>query len=149
MNRQLSTLSRPSSMLLALCLGMASASALAAGNSATNNAQAQYQQDMALCKSGQSNQDRATCEREAGAALQAARQGKLTTETASGYEQDASKRCDALPGSQRQDCMTLMKDPNAITQGSVGAGGILRQTTITIPGDASVSGSMPGTGVPR
>jgi hypothetical protein len=39
-----------------------------------------------------------------------------------------------LPAGQRQDCMTLMNDPDARTQGSVDGGGIIRETTITIPG---------------
>ncbi|CAM5352453.1 hypothetical protein [Eoetvoesiella caeni] len=147
MNRQLSVLSRPTSMLFALCLGLASASVLAAGGSAQANssARAQYQQDMALCKSGQSTtESRATCEREAGAALQAAERGQLTAESSSGYKQDATSRCMSLPEGQRQDCMTLMNNPqNARVQGSVGGGGVLRETTITVPGDATMSGSMP------
>lgn len=146
MNRQLSVLSRPTSLMFALCLGLASGSALAAGGSTTANssAQAQYQQDMALCKSGQSNNEsKATCEREAGAALQAARQGQLTAESTNGYQQDATNRCAALPQDQRQDCMTLMNDRNATVQGSVGGGGVLRETTITVPGDSSASASMP------
>lgn len=146
MNRQLSVLSRPTSIMFALCLGLASASALAAGGSATanNSAQAQYQQDMALCKSGQSTtESKATCVREAGAALQAARQGQLTTASSNGYQQDATNRCAALPQGQRQDCITLMNDRSATVRGSVGGGGVMRETTITIPGDSSTSGAMP------
>jgi hypothetical protein len=41
----------------------------AADNTVSADAQARYQQERAVCLSGQSNQDRATCLREADAAL--------------------------------------------------------------------------------
>jgi len=134
MNRQKHILPRPASMLLALGLGLASASAFAAGGHPANSAEAQYQQDMAACKSGHTQESKATCEREAGAALQAARHGQLVSDNTETYKQDATRRCMNLPAGQRQDCITLMNDPDARTQGSVNGGGIIRETTITIPG---------------
>lgn len=136
MNHPSIKLSQSASLLLAACLGLASASALAqSASAAPDTPEARYQSDMELCRSGRSDQPRATCEREAGAALQAARRGKLPADQASSYEQDATKRCASLPEGQRQDCMTLMGgSSNVEVQGSVGSGGILRTTTVTVPG---------------
>lgn len=94
--------------------------------------EAQYQADVAHCKSGQSNEDRATCMREAGAALEAAKRGKLTTSPS--YTSDQTKRCQQLPADKQQDCMALMSGQgDARVEGSVNGGGVLRETTITVP----------------
>jgi len=134
MNRQKHILPRSASIVLALGLGLASASALAAGSHSTNSPEAQYQRDMAACKAGQTQESKATCEREAGAALQAARHNQLVSDSNNTYEADATRRCMNLPAGQRQDCMMLMNDPNAKVEGSVNGGGIIRETTITVPG---------------
>lgn len=111
-----------------------SPAALAAGTAkpaANADAQAQYQKDVARCKSGDTNQDRATCMREAGAALNEARHNRLV-EPGAAYAPDATKRCKALPAAQQQDCLTQMSGQNTTTQGSVGSGGILRETVIPV-----------------
>ncbi|TAM43719.1 MAG: hypothetical protein EPN61_07845 [Burkholderiaceae bacterium] len=111
---------------LTLCaLGiLLSASALAAGSRDTSQAQAQYQRDRAACNAGQSSEDRATCLKEAGAALQAARSGQLTSESPADYQRNALRRCDEQPPRDRQDCVARMQNP---AQGSVDGGGLLRQ----------------------
>src|SRR3546814_13421344 len=53
-----------------------SAGAYTTGKAGTTP-QAQYQADVAHCKSGQSNQDQETCMQEAGAALEAAKRHRL------------------------------------------------------------------------
>ncbi len=61
---------------LALCAGLAVQGAIAAepARSADADAQAKYQRERAACMNGQTtNEDRATCLREAGAALAEAR----------------------------------------------------------------------------
>jgi hypothetical protein len=98
--------------------------ALAAGSRSTSDAQAQYQRDRAACNAGQSTEDRATCLKEAGAALQAARSGQLVSESPADYQRNALRRCDEQPPQDRQDCVARMQNP---AQGSVGAGGLLRQ----------------------
>src|SRR3546814_2078968 len=55
-----------------------SAGAYTTGKAGTTP-QAQYQADVAHCKSGQSNQDQATCMQEAGAALEAAKRSEEHT----------------------------------------------------------------------
>ena len=90
-----------------------------------SSAQAIYQQDRAACLSGQTNQDRATCLREAGAALQEARRGGLDDRQAE-YERNRLLRCDSQPAEDRQDCVRRMSGEGTIS-GSVAGGGILRE----------------------
>jgi hypothetical protein len=131
----------------ALCLigaALFASAALAAGKGAASQAdagaKAQYQADVAHCKAGQSNQDRATCLKEAGAALVEARRNQLSNGPAA-YDQDKLKRCQALPASQQQDCITQMSGQDTQTEGNALSGGVLRQTTITVPTPPS---ALPG-----
>ena len=112
--------------VITLCaLGaLLSASALAAGSRGTSEAQAQYTRDRAACNAGQSTEDRATCLKEAGAALQAARSGQLTSESGADYQRNAMLRCNEQPPENRQDCVARMQEP---AQGSVTGGGLLRE----------------------
>jgi hypothetical protein len=117
--------------LLATSLGCAALFAPGA-QAAGPQAQTQYQQDVARCHSTPGI-DVQACLREAGAAAQAARQDTLTQPSAQVEARNRGERCDSLPADQRQDCMTLMDNANTRTQGSVQSGGVLRETTITIP----------------
>lgn len=101
-------------------------------------AQSQYQKDVAHCHNTPGI-DVQACLKEAGAAAQAARQDKLSQPSPQVEARNRRERCDSLPADQRQDCMTLMDDANARTQGSVQSGGMLRETTITIPAPAAGS----------
>jgi hypothetical protein len=108
--------------ILALGGGVASA-----GTSAvTPDVQARYDQERAKCLSGQSNQDQATCLREAGAARDAAKQGELNDNGAR-YKHNAKERCDSLTGDEAKDCVARMKGKGTVS-GSVEGGGILRET---------------------
>lgn len=99
---------------------------------AANSAQTQYQADVQRCNSTPGI-DKKACLHEAGAALQATRTNALTDPSTDASRQDRTQRCNALPADKRQDCLTLMDTPNARTQGSVEGGGVLRETTITVP----------------
>ena len=90
-----------------------------------SSAQSIYQQDRAACMSGQTNQDRATCLREVGAALQEARRGGLDDRQGE-YERNRLLRCDSQPAEDRQDCVRRMSGEGT-TSGSVAGGGILRE----------------------
>jgi hypothetical protein len=126
--------SRPTLALLMLGVALASASAMAASKTASADALARYQQERAVCTSGQSNQDRATCLREAGAAYAQARQEGSVDEDEAQYSSNARKRCERLPDSDRRDCMARM-DGQGTTSGSAAAGGISRElvTRETVP----------------
>lgn len=113
----------------ALAIGAATAlaatSALAADAGRRSDAEARYQQERAACNSGQSHQDQATCLREAGAALQEARRGRLDDGQAA-YQQNALVRCNALPPEERSACQARMQGQGT-TRGSVAEGGIYRE----------------------
>jgi hypothetical protein len=90
-----------------------------------SGAQADYQRDRAACNSGQSGQDRATCLKEAGAALVEARRGGLDDGRGQ-LEKNRLLRCDSQPPQDRDDCVRRMNGEGT-TSGSVEGGGILRE----------------------
>jgi len=118
---------RPGRLGLAgVLLSLYAVSATAAVSGATAEIQARYEQDRAKCVSGTSNQDRATCLKEAGAARDAALRGQLDDGDAK-YQRNAKERCKALAGDEAKDCLARMKGEGT-THGSVEAGGIYRET---------------------
>ena len=111
---------------IALALAAAFAPAWAAGKAAPSAAQATYQQERARCLRGESQQYRATCLKEAGAAYDEARRGGLGSPSASDLSRNATQRCEAQPADDRQACVQRILGGSA--QGSVEGGGLLRQT---------------------
>jgi hypothetical protein len=103
----------------------------AAAGGKLSEAQARYEQDRAACNSGQSNQDRATCLREAGAALGEAKRGNLRDGQTS-YEQNQTLRCDRLKEGDRDDCLRRMHGEGTVS-GSVESGGIYRELRTIVP----------------
>lgn len=113
----------PTRPLLALGAMLVAAAAVAAP--ATSDARMRYEQERAACMSGQTQQDRATCLREAGAAY--AQAGKRGADASSAEQQrNASKRCEPLPDAERRDCVARMQGQGT-TSGSVAGGGISRE----------------------
>ena len=104
---------------------------LAAQGGDSADAQARYRSERAACIEGRTWQDRATCLREAGAALQEARQGHLKDDSAAFYRNSIS-RCDPLPPDDKQDCIRRMNG-EGIVRGSVEEGGIYRETRTIVP----------------
>ncbi|RYF42857.1 MAG: hypothetical protein EOO25_05315 [Comamonadaceae bacterium] len=105
--------------------------AWAAGNKDLSQAQQRYNQEKARCMAGQSHQDRTTCLKEAGAALQESKRGGLATEK-SGLNANATARCDAQPAADRADCIARIQGAGAAS-GSVEGGGVIRKTETVIP----------------
>ena len=138
---------RPTPTLLALCAVLVCTSALAATQGASADALARYQQERAVCTSGQSNQDRATCLREAGAALADAQRSQPVD--AAAYTANAGKRCERLPDLERKDCIARMQGQGT-TNGSVAAGGLSHELVTREPASpvaanaASGAASVPG-----
>ena len=87
-----------------------------------------YQQERAVC---QGVEDKAACIREAGAALQEARGGKLADANTS-FESNRIARCSYLKGDDKEYCVRRMNGEGT-TSGSVQGGGILRELTVTVP----------------
>jgi hypothetical protein len=96
-----------------------------------SEAQARYQQERAACMKGTSNQDRATCLKEAGAALGEARRGALGASSDSSLANNRMMRCEGLPAQDREDCAMRMKQ--GTMSGSAQQGGILREVERPVP----------------
>jgi hypothetical protein len=122
-----------SSVVLAACaVGvLLAAGAAAAAGGKLSDAQARYQQDRAACMSGQSYQDRTSCLREAGAALQEAKRGGVKDDRTA-YEKNQLIRCDRLAAGDREDCLRRMRGEGTAS-GSVEGGGIYRELRTTVP----------------
>ncbi len=119
------------SLILAACAAATLLFAGAAVAGQASQAQLRYQQERAVCMSGSSNQDRATCLKEAGAALQEARRGNLSG-SESQLGQNRTMRCNTLPAQDRQDCEMRMSGAGS-TSGSARQGGIVRELTRPVP----------------
>jgi hypothetical protein len=111
----------------AIALVLAAIPAAWSAGKAMPQAQQQYQQERAYCMSGKSQQDRATCLKEAGAAYDEARRGGLNNKAAADYSQNATERCNAQPPADRDACIQRIVGAGA-TQGSVKGGGLIRET---------------------
>ena len=118
---------------LALYAGGALLGASAAGAQGTidRDAQTVYQKEAAACRST-TRQDHATCMREAGAARDEARRGRLA-DRGTAYDKNATQRCNGLPDADRQDCIARMQGQDTTTSGSVDGGGILRERVTRTP----------------
>ncbi|MBC2768318.1 hypothetical protein [Pusillimonas minor] len=105
--------------------------------------EAQYQQDLLRCEQEQSLVDIEACKKEAGAALQATKTNALGNGQGANYQANERARCMALPEDQRADCLLLLSGQNTQVKGSVTQGGVLRETTITIPAQPSAPAQAP------
>jgi hypothetical protein len=136
-------LQRPLAVGVLACLSAFASAAFGADKSASAPVDGRYQKERAVCDSGLSNQDRATCLKEAGAAKAEARQGRLSNNASpQTREVNAVDRCQALPTKDQADCMARIDGPGTpnqrtTTSGSVAGGGILRETVTTVPGKAA------------
>ncbi len=105
----------------------------------TPDAQAKYTADVEKCNTGQTGQDKQTCLKEAGAALQQANAGVLTqgqTSSINALKANEVARCQQLPETDRRACIARANGAGT-QQGSVSGGGIIRETVETIPPGAT------------
>ena len=119
-----------------------SVGAISATSPEPTPAEARYQQDRADCLAGKTDESRQTCLKEAGAALQAAREHELRNGSAAQLAANERKRCDALTGADRKDCLKRAAGVDTTVSGSVAAGGDLKETVTVIPGKPSAE-TMP------
>jgi hypothetical protein len=112
---------------LALALFVVS-TALTASASELSDANARYQAERAVCQRGESNQDRATCLKEAGAALHDAKMGRLS-DGDNAYQKNALIRCNALPAEDSSACRRRIAGEGSVS-GSVRDGGLLRELVV-------------------
>ena len=117
-------------LLTATTLLLAGSVTLAAGSPATEAKRA-YEQERTACMSGQSQQDRSTCLREASAAWAEARRGGLTSATSTDYQANALARCNAQPAADRDACVLRIQGQGRV-EGSGNGGGVIRQVETPI-----------------
>lgn len=117
----------PALALLAMSASFFATTSMAASNS--SDANARYQTERAVCNNGQSNQDRATCLKEAGAALGESKKGQLDNGQGTAYNQNALARCNDLPVDERDACQRRMEGEGT-TSGSVRDGGVVRELVV-------------------
>ncbi|RZI98831.1 MAG: hypothetical protein EOP39_26370 [Rubrivivax sp.] len=134
----------------AALMGLLAGSAIAQNAApAGETAQQRYQREAAVCNSGQSQQDRATCLQEAGAALGEARKGALDNGTTTAAQSgNAMSRCEVFTGEELSACRaraagTAPTEGATITRGSVAGGGIIRETIQVYEVPAGTPGSTP------
>lgn len=101
-----------------------------AGASQAADQNATIQKERTACMNGSSQQDRATCMREAGAAQQESQRGNLRD--SGDYQANASQRCTALPAAEKADCERRAKGEGSVS-GSVGGGGVVRELVTPVP----------------
>ena len=118
---------RRAARLSALALLVVSTS-FAATSAMASDKGSLYQTERAMCNSGQSNQDRATCLREAGAAQAESKKGRLSGDQ-NAYRQNALIRCNALPADDREACQRRISGEGT-TNGSIGTGGVIRELVV-------------------
>ena len=111
---------------LAIALAAGMAPAWSADKGKPSQAQADYQRERARCLRGESGQAQATCLKEAGAAYEEARHGRLGDATSADLARNATQRCSAQPPADREACIQrIVGAGNA--EGSVGGGGVIRR----------------------
>lgn len=97
------------------------------GLDSTGNAKS----ELAACKSGKTQQDRNACMKEVRNANAEKRAGKLGS--GADYTANAMKRCEVFKESEDQAACRARVESQAKLDGSVAAGGVLRQGEITVP----------------
>ena len=137
-NSSASQISRRTSRLAAgafFAAVMLGAGPAAWAQSAAPGTAARMQSEKATCDGVQ--QDKAACLREAGAARQEAGRAGLTTAGPAGNNANTMERCRLQPAADQADCMARIQggagNTSTSTSGSVMGGGVIRETTTTIP----------------
>ena len=89
--------------------------------------EAMYRYEREKCLSGRSHQDRATCLKEAGAALAEARRGRLDNGASERQlAENRVARCASQPASERADCERMARGEGTVV-GSVEGGGVIKE----------------------
>ncbi len=125
------------SVFLAATAAMAQVPVTASGTTGID-ASGDFQKERAACMDGRTQQDQATCLREANNAAAEKRKGKLDNQGTQ-FEANASQRCEVLTGEDRSACMARVMGYGN-TSGSVAGGGIVREveTVVVPPGSSSI-----------
>jgi hypothetical protein len=121
---------------LTALLAVTAATAQVATGTTGIDASGSYQHEVQSCMTGKTQQDQATCLREARNAQADKRRGVL--DNAGGqFGANATARCDVLTGEDKAACQARILGYGSTT-GSVAAGGVLREVeTVVMPAGAT------------
>jgi hypothetical protein len=124
---------------VAALFAMTAATAQVATGTTGIDASGNYQHEVNACMTGRTQQDQATCLREARNA-QADKQRGVLDNAGAQFQANAAARCDALAGEDKAACQARMMGYGD-TSGSVAGGGVLREveTVVLPPGSSSVT----------
>jgi hypothetical protein len=124
---------------VAALLAMTAATAQVATGTTGIDASGSYQQEVNACMSGRTQEDQATCLREARNAQADKQRGVLDNSNAQ-FQANATARCEPLSGEDKAACQARLMGYGA-TSGSVAGGGVLREveTVVLPPGASSVT----------
>lgn len=119
-----------------LAVGAATAQVATLPGTAGIDASGSYQQEVQACMSGRTQQDQATCLKEARNAQADKRRGVLDTQ--GDLQANAMARCSVFPvGEDRAACSARMQGHGRI-DGSVAGGGLIREVeTVVMPSTVS------------
>ena len=100
------------------------------------DASGSYQREVQACMTGKSQQDQATCLKEARNARADKQRGTLDNANGN-FNADAASRCEPLNGEDKAACQARVMGQGS-TSGSVAGGGVLREIeTVVLPAGAS------------
>lgn len=125
---------------VAALLAVTAAAAQVVAPGATGiDASGNYQHEVQSCMSGRTQEDQATCLREARNAQAERRRGDLQM-PGEQYQANARARCDVLSGQDKVACQAMTMGYGE-TSGSVAGGGVLHEveTVVVPPGQDSVT----------
>jgi hypothetical protein len=124
---------------VAALLAVTAATAQVATGTTGIDASGSYQQEVQACMTGKTQQDQATCLREARNAQADKKRGVLDNAGAK-FDANATARCDVLTGEDKAACQARVMGYGTTT-GSVAGGGLLREVeTVVVPaGSGSVT----------
>ncbi|MES2940505.1 MAG: hypothetical protein V4864_22695 [Pseudomonadota bacterium] len=99
------------------------------------DASGSYQQEVAACMTGKTQQDQATCLKEARNAQADKKRGVL--DTAGSPQANATARCEVLAGEDKAACQARMLGYGS-TEGTIAGGGVIREVeTVVLPAGSS------------
>jgi hypothetical protein len=132
----------PTLRMVLVSIGIASlftvtaASAQVAAGTTGIDASGSYKKEVQACMNGQSQQDRATCLREANNA-RAEKSSRTPANTASNLNANATARCNVLTGEDQAACRARVLGYGS-ESGSVAGGGVLSKVeTVVMPAGAT------------
>lgn len=135
------------SLLMVSGVAMAQVPPITATGTTGIDASGNVQKEREACMTGRTQQDQATCLREANNAAAEKRSGKLDN-SGGQFEANARQRCEVLTGEDRTACEARVMGYGT-AQGSVAGGGVIREVeTVVVPAGATSVRIEPKTNAP-